>query len=360
MGVAREGEEWSDTEVRAVVEDYLAMLSAEAAGQHYSKAEHRRLLLPKLNSHRTPQAIEFKHANISAVMIELGLPYIRGYKPRGNYQTELETEILRALEDRQRLTALPVAPTAAPIDGLQRTDPPPPPPRKRVGGRVDYGQLQEENRRRGALGEQLVVAFEQRHLRESGHPDLADRVRWVARDDGDCLGYDVLSFDVAGGERHIEVKTTALGAQTSFYISSAELEFARSHPMSFALYRVYDVLDSPRFYVLEGDVSQARRADTYGLPCAADRQPPVRRPLIYRCSCTHQPCWQTASSQAEAINPFILWHRVAIRLTMPISHRHVRTEPSLYSTDVPRSGGVIGSRVGLRSPLAILWQLRES
>jgi hypothetical protein len=79
----------------------------------------------------------------------------------------------------------------------------------------------------------------------------------VARDDGDGLGYDVLSFDIAGGERHIEVKTTALGAETPFYISSAELDFACSHPRSFALYRVYDVLNDPRFYVLEGDISQA-------------------------------------------------------------------------------------------------------
>jgi Domain of unknown function (DUF3883) len=255
--MARTGEEWSDTEVNATVEDYLAMLSAEAAGQRYSKAEHRRLLLAKLDPRRTPQAVEFKHANISAVMIELGLPYIRGYKPRGNYQAELETEIRRVLEDPQLLRALRVAPTVAPVSGLQRADPPPPPPRKRTGRHLDYGQLQEENRRRGALGEQLVVAFEQGHLRECGLADLAARVRWVARDDGDGLGYDVLSFDVAGDERHIEVKTTALGAQTPFYISSAELEFARRHPRSFALYRVYDVLDKPRFYVLEGDISQA-------------------------------------------------------------------------------------------------------
>jgi hypothetical protein len=122
---------------------------------------------------------------------------------------------------------------------------------------MDYGQLQEENRRRGTLGERLLLAFEQHHLRESGHPGLADRVRWVAREDGDGLGYDILSFDLAGVERHIEVKTTALGAQTPFYISSAELEFARRHPRSFALYRVYDVLDKPRFYILEGDVAQA-------------------------------------------------------------------------------------------------------
>jgi hypothetical protein len=117
--------------------------------------------------------------------------------------------------------------------------------------------LQEENRRRGAPREQMVVTLEQRYLRECGLADLADRVRWVARDDGDGLGYDALSFDVAGGERHIEVKTTALGAQTPFYISSAEVEFARRHPRSFALYRVFDVLDKPCFYVLEGDISQA-------------------------------------------------------------------------------------------------------
>jgi hypothetical protein len=60
-----------------------------------------------------------------------------------------------------------------------------------------------------------------------------------------------------GRERHIEVKSTALGAQTPFYLSSAELDFARSHPRSFALYRVYDVLDSPRFYVLNGDLEAA-------------------------------------------------------------------------------------------------------
>jgi Domain of unknown function (DUF3883) len=117
--------------------------------------------------------------------------------------------------------------------------------------------LQEENRKRGALGEQLVVAFERRHLRLVGRPDLADQVRWAANDDGDGLGYDVLSFSQDGHELHIEVKATAFGPQTPFYLSSAELEFAGSHSESFALYRVYDVLASPRFYVLEGDITDA-------------------------------------------------------------------------------------------------------
>ena len=254
--MAKEDDEWTPAEVSAIVDDYLAMLAAEAAGQPFSKAEHRRVLMPKLEPGRTRGAVEYKRGNISAVMVGLGMPYIRGYKPYGNYQTELEDEITRRLEgDPQLLTAFRVTPVPTAVPSLRRAKPPAPPARKRKGRQLDYGLLQEENRRRGTLGEQLAVAFEQRHLRESGHQALADRVRWVARDNGDGLGYDVLSFDAHGHERYIEVKATAFGAQTPFYISSAELEFARRHPRSFALYRVYDLLKDPRFYVLEGDIA---------------------------------------------------------------------------------------------------------
>jgi hypothetical protein len=190
-------------------------------------------------------------------MIELGLPYIRGYKPQGNYQAALATEIRRRLVDPGILAGPRTTMSARPAEGLQPAEVPPPPPRQRGAPHTDYGALQEENERRGALGEELVVAFERQRLRRSGRDDLADRVRWAARDDGDGLGYDVLSFSLDGRQRHIEVKTTALGAPTPFYISSAELEFARSHPASFSLYRVYDVLSSPRVYILEGDITTA-------------------------------------------------------------------------------------------------------
>jgi hypothetical protein len=253
--MANPGADWSAAEVSAIVGDYLAMLLAETAGEAYSKADHRRALLGQLDPSRSPQAVEFKHANISAAMIDLGLPYIRGYKPRGNYQAALATEIQRRLEDPGTLAGLRTTLSARPAESLQPAEVSPSPPRQRGGRHIDYGALQAENERRGALGEELVVAFERQQLRRSDRADLADRVRWVGREDGDGLGYDVLSFSLDGHERHIEVKTTALGAQTPFYISSAELEFARSHPRTFALYRVYDVLSSPTFYVLEGDIS---------------------------------------------------------------------------------------------------------
>ena len=86
--------------------------------------------------------------------------------------------------------------------------------------------------------------------------DLAESVRRVARDDGDGLGYDIQSCDIDGKARYIEVKATAYGAQTPFYMTSAELDFALRHQESYCLYRVYNLLDAPQFYVLSGNIAE--------------------------------------------------------------------------------------------------------
>ena len=61
---------WSREEVEATVADYLHMLTQELAGQSYNKTKHRHALAAKLN-HRNDGAIERKHQNISAVLIDL-------------------------------------------------------------------------------------------------------------------------------------------------------------------------------------------------------------------------------------------------------------------------------------------------
>jgi hypothetical protein len=249
---AGRGVDWTEAEVRATVDDYLSMLVAEATGRDYSKADHRRALIRRLNPGRTESAVEFKHQNISAAMINLGLPCIRGYLPRGNYQTALATEIQQRLEAGPSLLTQ-IMPRRSSSDGdstLQLTSAPPARARTRAGRHVDYGKLQEESRRVGTLGEELVVDYERKRLRDAGRPDLASNVQWVARDIGDGLGYDVQSFELSGEQLHIEVKTTSLAAETPFYISSAELDFARRHPQTYALYRVSQVDDSPQFFIL--------------------------------------------------------------------------------------------------------------
>ena len=84
---------WSNIEVELIVADYFNMLSAELAGKSFSKADHRKNLLPILNN-RSEGSIEFKHQNISAVLANLGQPYIKGYLPRYNYQMLLEDKVL--------------------------------------------------------------------------------------------------------------------------------------------------------------------------------------------------------------------------------------------------------------------------
>lgn len=252
------GQDWSPAEIVAVVTDYLTMLRAELAGLEYSKAAHRRDLLGRLRPGRTEASVEFKHCNVSAVMLELGLPYVKGYRPRGNYQEALAAEVRRRLQVDGLLRALnefdghPVTRSLVLKEAAIKSSGERPRRRGRV---VDYEALQAECRKLGVLGEELVLDFERTRLSQEGRPDLASAVRWVAREDGDGLGYDVLSFDLNGLDRHIEVKTTALGPETPFYLSSSELAFADAHTESFVLYRLYDVYVAPAFFTVAGDLN---------------------------------------------------------------------------------------------------------
>jgi len=74
---------WSLPEVELVVADYFAMLWKELAGLPIDKTAHRKALQPRLNG-RSHGSIEFKHQNISAVLINFDQPYVNGYKPRQN------------------------------------------------------------------------------------------------------------------------------------------------------------------------------------------------------------------------------------------------------------------------------------
>lgn len=91
---AERGRPWSDAEVLAAVEDYFDMLKMELAGREYNKTEHRHRLMLKLDG-RSDGSVERKHQNISAVLQEMGLPFISGYKPLKNLQGALRPVVER-------------------------------------------------------------------------------------------------------------------------------------------------------------------------------------------------------------------------------------------------------------------------
>src|ERR1700678_3051458 len=92
---AKIGTNWQDDELDAIVTDYFAMLAADLSGRPYVKSRHSAALMAQIG--RTHRSVEFKHQNISAVMDELGMPWIPGYKPKRNYQNAIFDAIDRYL-----------------------------------------------------------------------------------------------------------------------------------------------------------------------------------------------------------------------------------------------------------------------
>lgn len=274
------GKEWSENEVRLIVADYFDMLEAELLDKTYKKSEHRKALVPQLSG-RSEGSVEFKHQNISAVLVEYGLPYIEGYKPRGNYQSLLATEVDVFLEQNPGLLqALAAAPTLNPVEPKKIITPnfdsvieappekitAPKPSEKpwlsRRARKIDFAERDARNRQLAKLGEEFVFDLERYRLSVAGRDDLARKVIWAARDIGDGLGFDILSFDEADdSERMLEVKATGLGKFFPFYVTANELRCSEDIPDQFHLFRVFDFGRSPRLYILHGALSQLCQLD---------------------------------------------------------------------------------------------------
>jgi len=274
---------WDRNEVEATVADYFHMLILELSGQSFNKTTHRRRLLAKLNN-RNEGAIEFKHQNISAILIELGCPYITGYKPRGNYQQLLREVVEDRVTQDQLLDNAALAATSAPaatpmfedfskliVDAPKLLHAVKEPSKnyyqESVPQKRDYLEREARNAALGYAGEEFVLNFEHFRLYNLGHRALADKVEHVAKTKGDGLGYDVLSFDLSGRERFIEVKTTAFGKETPFFVSRGEVRFARENTKEFHLYRLFEFRKSPRMFDLPGAVEKHCRMNPVSYIC---------------------------------------------------------------------------------------------
>src|SRR5271169_1207616 len=108
------GTNWRDDELDEIVADYFDMLAADLSGQAYIKSNHSRVLMARIG--RTHRSVEFKHQNISAVLDELGMPWIPGYKPKRNYQNAIFDAIDRYLTTHPAtLEPGPILPSPPPL-----------------------------------------------------------------------------------------------------------------------------------------------------------------------------------------------------------------------------------------------------
>ncbi|MGL4413305.1 DUF3883 domain-containing protein [Roseinatronobacter monicus] len=252
--------DWSDTENDALVAAYFAMLSDELSGRSYNKAAQNRALQERIG--RSRGSIEFKLSNVSAACIGLGLPVIKGYQPRFNFQMSLAEAASRWLARNpeweialHNTTPRQMAEASALFVGIAPTLRNAPPPEEmeqiqRVARRFDVAGRDERNRALGYAGEERVFHHERQTLRQSGREDLARRVRWVSKEDGDGVGYDIASFTEQGRERLIEVKTTNGWERTPFYISRNELDVATERRDDWYLFRLFEFARAPKAFEL--------------------------------------------------------------------------------------------------------------
>jgi hypothetical protein len=261
--------DWTAVECEAVVADYFDMLALELRGERFDKTSHRRALAKRLDGRRSEGSIERKHQNISAILIQLGQPWISGYKPLANYQRLLREVVESSLERRQDLQRTIKRavedPAKLPTTDLKEVDPPSrreradrtserqPPRAPRI---VNYLEREARNASLGRAGEELVLTFERTRLSRAGKDSLAEKVVHVALH-GDGDGYDIRSYETNGADRFIEVKTTAYGKETPFFVSRNEVAVSRELADQYHLYRVFKLRDDPGLFRVRGSLVES-------------------------------------------------------------------------------------------------------
>jgi Domain of unknown function (DUF3883) len=268
---AKIGKPWSDDELDVIVDDYFSMLRAELFRQPYVKSHHSAVLMEQIG--RTHRSVEFKHQNISAVLEEMGRPWILGYKPKRNYQASIFGAIDRYLSSNEDVVyhQLPPKVLAAADEAVTFVTPPKlevhsdrPWQLERLIRKFDPVERDLRNRTLGRAGEEFVLEIERKRLQRYQRPDLFKKIRWVSAED-DGAGYDILSFDPDGRERLIEVKTTNGAARTPFFLSENERQKAGASAESWRLYRVHLFAQNPRIFEIAPPLKEVLhlRPDTW-------------------------------------------------------------------------------------------------
>lgn len=256
---------WSEHEVKETIRDYFDMLSKEIRNLSYNKSEHRRNLKEKLKS-RSEGAIERKHQNISAVLRDLGMPFINGYKPLSHFQKVLTRSIISYLEENdfwkidfeyfttatiEQPVQVDFAKWLEPIPQLVQAKEPAVEYKPRIA-KVDYLAKEQANKLLGNRGEELVLKYERWRLIQADKVALADSVEWISKEQGDGAGFDILSKNANGTDRYIEVKTTKLGKYTPIYFTRNELKCSEERESNYHLYRLFEFDKRPKMFNSRG------------------------------------------------------------------------------------------------------------
>ena len=264
------GTDWEAGEIGLVVTAYFAMLDNDLRGMQVNKAAKYRELSALIG--RTHKSVERKFQNISAVLAKLEEPWIRGLAPLFNIQKALSEAIDAHMsglgqqsglssdhetglaEDQAYFTPHPSAvrpfldfvPVPMLVPAVEKL----PDHVERLVRKFDPVMRDFRAREIGEAGERLVLEHERAKLLRAGQPQLAQKVCWVSKEEGDGAGYDVRSYEPGGRERFIEVKTTVGSNTTPFFMTRNEMGFADEADDRYRIARIFDFRREPRAFVL--------------------------------------------------------------------------------------------------------------
>jgi hypothetical protein len=126
---------------------------------------------------------------------------------------------------------------------------------------TDYLAQEAQNSSLGRAGEEFVLLFEKARLINEGRDALANKIEHVALTVGPSAGFDIRSFEADGKDRFIEVKTTAYGELTPFYVTRNELEASRGYSANYHLYRAFAFRSNPKLFAKAGALDRSFSLD---------------------------------------------------------------------------------------------------
>lgn len=117
--------------------------------------------------------------------------------------------------------------------------------------KIDYEKKGRQLKLLGDRGEKIVMDSEVKALTEAGRKDLARKVKRVSLE-SDSFGYDILSFEISGKKKFIEVKATrSKVGPANFFFTANELSKSKKLDNYF-IYMVYDVTsESPKIWQIK-------------------------------------------------------------------------------------------------------------
>ena len=122
---------------------------------------------------------------------------------------------------------------------------------------TDYERINRNKKDIGNRGEIAVLNYEKMFLSKNGRKDLADMVELS---ENDAIGYDVLSYNLDGSEKHIEVKTNSGQSNKllDFYLTDNEFETMESDP-AYNIYYLYSIKKDPKVHIINKEILEKQK-----------------------------------------------------------------------------------------------------